>query len=410
MRAQHLFAVLTAACATVAAVPASAQLNVGNAEIRANQVTVSKQRHPVAAIDNAGRSLVVWENDFRGLQARFFNRNGQPSGPELNLVQNRLLPSIPARGDVITQEDPAVAFLPNGDFFVFWTQEKAFLTVDIFIETREIQDRDVMGQRFGRDGQPVGSRFRVNAQTQGLQSAPKVVARANSLVVVWHSPDGVFARRINPNGGLLGDEITLSGAGAANPDVAADASGNFLVVWDAADASGTGVFGQLFDRAGVLSGAPFRISTDTVGNQRAASVAAGRDGSFFVVWHGQTDSPRHARIFGQVVGAGGNLIGAQVAVSSETFIKEVVPSVAPGRDGRFLVTWLAYDETFPRGYYGVEISALGAVSGSEIKLNKRAINANTKTAIGADGKGLFVIPWEGFVVRQAGISVQFANQ
>lgn len=390
------------------AAPLMAAPVVPGAEIRVSQNQIAKQKNPNVAFDNSGRSLLVWEDDQRGLFGRFVGRDGRPVGAELSLVANQVLSGIPAAGNVVVRKDAAAAFLPSGHFVLAWTEEPAFLRVDHFYESRELQDRDVFAQVFDRAGSPAGARFRVNAAAGGFQSVPRLATRGNDVIVVWGSEkrglgaDGIYGRVVN-RGGLVGPEFKVADAGSA-PAVAAVPNGSFMVVYDASDGNGTGIFAQLFDRAASPVGADLRVNTDVAGHQRRPSVAAAPNGDYMVVWQGQGASVRSAKIFGQFVGRLGNLVGAQIAVSTGEIQKEIAPSVA-AVGNKFLAVWLGYDEVFPRGIFAAELDAQGAVVGEVVKLNRRAIDANTRTAIAADAQG-YSVPWQGFLAKRQGISVQ----
>jgi hypothetical protein len=405
-------------CALVAA-PLWAAPQVPDPEVRVNQSTVSKNRNPAAVFDASGRALLVWENEQLGLQARFTGRDERNIGPELGLVANQLLSGIPAAGNVTVRKEPAVAFLSSGQFVLAWTEERAFLRVDHFYENRQLLDRDIFAQVFGSDGRPAGAAFRVNAAAAGFQSQPRLAARGNDVLVVWGSDglgdrdaDGVYGRAISRTG-LSSPEFKIAAAGA-NPSVAVQASGDFAVVWDANDGSSTGIFAQLFDRNRTPRGSELRVNTSTAGLQRRASIApatsgVGANGGYLVVWQGQGETSRQHRIFGQFVGNAGNLLCSQLALSNGANLKELAPTVALGKNGGFVTIWLAYDETFPRGIFALELDAQGAAVGDIVRLNQRPIGANTRTMMASDTRG-FAIPWEGYIARKAGITVQMATQ
>ena len=71
--------------------------------------------------------------------------------------------------------------------------------------------------------------------------------------------------------------------------VAADADGDFVVVWQSFGQDGTspatyGVYARLYDAAGVPRGPEFRVNTTTAGSQSAPAVAMDADGDFAVAW------------------------------------------------------------------------------------------------------------------------------
>src|SRR4051794_40497678 len=172
------------------AVPVLGQPRPVGSEFRVNGITESKQHNPVAAFNAAGSALVVWENDKNGLRARLVSREGAPQTDELGLVANQKLTTVPSQGLEVIRRDPAAAFLPSGDFLLAWTEERDNVTVELFIEHRDVLDRDVFVQRFNAAGVAQGTAVRVNTTTAGFQSQPRILVRNGAdPLVVWQSDD-----------------------------------------------------------------------------------------------------------------------------------------------------------------------------------------------------------------------------
>lgn len=389
------------------------------AEFRVNGNTESKQRNPAAAYNAAGTALVVWENDKLGLRGRFYGADGSALGTELALVANQVLPGVPAVGEVKTRKDPAVAFLPSGEFLVAWTEEKAHVRVDIFIETRDILDRDVFVQKFSAAGAPVGTPVRLNATTNGFQAVPRILVRNGAdAIVVWQSDDrrpggagdGIYGRPVSRTTSRpAGSEFKASPNGtAAAAAIAGDAAGNFLVAWEAADSNTLGVFARLYDRSADPKGGEFRINSSTAGLQRRPAIATDRTGGYLVTWQGQYGgSQKKAHIYGQFLGGAGSFVGPQFQVSEGVGPTQISPSVAQLKGGNFLVIWSDWNDISPLGIYGVEVDKLGHATGSEVRLNDAQVNAwfRTSLAVGA-ANGQVMVPWEGFTTRRLGISAR----
>src|SRR5262245_33868384 len=75
----------------------------------------------------------------------------------------------------------------------------------------------------------------------------------------------------------------------SSPSVAVDASGNFVVVWASgggfgSDTSGFSIEAQRYDSAGVPLGGQFQVNTYTTNYQTHPRVAADAAGNFVVVW------------------------------------------------------------------------------------------------------------------------------
>jgi hypothetical protein len=143
---------------------------------------------------------------------------------------------------------------------------------------------------------PVGPEFQVNAYTTGYQSNPAVAAdAAGNFVVVWESTESAGAdtsggsiqgRRYDSAGVPRGEDFqvnTYTTGYQSNPAVAADAAGNFVVVWKStesagADTSGSSVQGRRYDSGGAAFGDEFQVNTYTTGDQDSAVVAMAEGG------------------------------------------------------------------------------------------------------------------------------------
>src|SRR5437773_1937133 len=121
-------------------------------------------------------------------------------------------------------------------------------------------------------GTPLGPEFRVNTFITGAQGfASAAFDGSGNFVVAWTSLQdgssyGVFGQRYLSSGAPSGPEFPVNTFTANHqfiPSVAADAAGNFVVVWQssAQDGSGYGVFGQRYLASGAPLGSEFRVNT-----------------------------------------------------------------------------------------------------------------------------------------------------
>src|SRR5262245_10012106 len=82
--------------------------------------------------------------------------------------------------------------------------------------------------------------------------------------------------------------------------VAADASGNFVVVWSGRGQNDFyGTFGQRYDSAGVARGSEFLVNSYTTNAQEFPAVASDPSGNFVVVWDSYRQDGSAEGIFGQ---------------------------------------------------------------------------------------------------------------
>jgi hypothetical protein len=302
------------------------------AEFRSNAYTTSNQGHagPDVAVDPSGNYVVTWssygqDGDGFGVYAQRYSSAGALLGPEFRV--NTSTASHQGLSSVATDA--------SGNFVVVWMTS--------FPE-------NIWGQRYASSGSPLGGEFPVNTSTGGF--APVVASdAAGDFVVAWERNDngtslGVFARRFDASGSPLGGQFRVNTVSAGNqyyPDVAADAAGNFVVIWASDDGSDTGVFAQRFASSGVPQGGEFRVNTFTAGIQGrsllAPSVAADAAGNFLVVWGSDAQDGYYAGVFGQRFDSAGAPLGPEFRVNTYTTNDQLSPSVGADGIGNFVVVW-----------------------------------------------------------------------
>jgi len=179
--------------------------------------------------------------------------------------------------------DPRIA-INDGSAFVVWHA----LGVD--------GDADaVLGRRFSASGVPEGEPFIVNDVATGAQQfADIAVLATGEFVVVWQSSDAsgstVVGKRYSAQGLPIGAEFRVSKQDEGRhfgPNLTADLSGGFLVTWSAEnlDGNGTGVFARRY-HSDTQGGEQFRVNTWTPGDQVVGNNSAVflSDNTFVVAW------------------------------------------------------------------------------------------------------------------------------
>lgn len=139
---------------------------------------------------------------------------------------------------------PDVVRQPDESFLVVWQQENR----DVALDGLASGGLDVYGRRYTADGAPLTDRFRINRYLPGAQRQPRAAAApTGEHVVVWTSEGqlgpgrrDIFARRFQPFAGLLGSRFPVNPSPhpQSSPDVAMDAGGGFIVVWESEVADG----------------------------------------------------------------------------------------------------------------------------------------------------------------------------
>ena len=369
---------------------ASSQGNPAGSEFRINTNSYLGQDKVAAGSALGGDFVVVWRSSTSqgdNIQAQRFAASGSPLGPEFR-VNTYLLTSQSGI------DRPAIAWDGVGNFIAVWPQ------IDVF-------DEGIRARIYSPAGVPVGNEFRVNSFTNSTQGAPAAAgALSGGFVVVWHSQGqdgsglGVFGQRYTSFGTLLGPEFrvnSFTNGTQGVPAVAADGSGNFVVVWidNGHDGSGFGVFGQRFAASGTPLGSEFRVNTYTTGAQSLPSVAADTAGNFVVVWQSYYQDGSNYGVFGQRYASSGAPLGPEFLVNTYTEIRQYTPSVAADMSGNFVVVWTSVFQDGPDwGVFGQRFAAAGTALGPEFRSNTITTNFQRYPAVASDAAGNFVVVWE----------------
>jgi hypothetical protein len=416
--------------ASFAVVPfaAAAAPQIGNAELQVNTNTLSEVHHPAAAYDAAGHVMVVWENDLLGLRGRLYDTAGNALGGELALVTNASWSVNPGIAPVTLHHDPAVAFLPSGDFLLAWSEQKGTFEWTIFFQTLQVTSQEIMVQRFDVHGVAQGAPVTVSVPGAGVKSRPRLAVRAaGDVVATWMSSYGatttppseigVFARFLSGTGQTTGKVIHVDagmtgGEVGSVPSLAVDPAGNFLVAWQGQSGTDTfdvSVYARLFEASGAPVDAAFSLTTGAVGPQTQPTVATNGQGNYLVAWQSYLNDVWHARIHGRIVDGSGNLVGKQTLISTGVNgTAETVPTAVPAPGNTYVLVWMEYNIWFPNGMAGVQVSATGAPLGNEVWINSQQIGAQVRTALATDGSGHMMAPYEAFFNKsEEGILARF---
>jgi hypothetical protein len=304
-----------------------------------NTFTESYQFLPALAAGSSG-ALVVWQSprdgDAGGVFAQRYDGAWQPVGGELQV-------NAATMGD---QREPAVAVDPGGNFLV------AFAGMDG-------ASRAILLQRLASDGSAMGTEFQVNEYTfyQGPYEPVIAVNSAGNFMVVWTDYE-IFGQRFDSVGAKVGSQLHVNSTTVfteQQPAITADGAGNFIVVWQ--DGTRT-VRGQRYDSAGAPLGSEFQVGDipyDPAPFQNTVpSVAADDSGNFVVVWHRSEDSESEDTIFTDVIArlydSAGQPRGSEFQITGK-HRGNYLPDVAMNGSGEFVVTW----DEYVNGAYGLDV-------------------------------------------------------
>jgi hypothetical protein len=171
--------------------------------------------------------------------------------------------------------------------------------------------------------------------------------------------------------------------GFGHHTVAADGAGNFIVVWEGnGPGDPDGVFAQRYWANGTANGSEVRVNTTTTGSQRFASVAADANGNFVVVWQNGTDVK--ARLYY----SNGNARTGEFLLKSKATINDV----AMDATGDFVVSYQESKNPFTFAIYAQRYNAAGSAQGKAINFTTTNLG-NDNASVAMDSDGDFVVAW-----------------
>ena len=375
---------------------AAASLALGQApplsgELQVNTETTNDQYITDVAMDATGNFVVVWESYQNGTAADVYARRYDSNGNALG-ADFRVNTYTTAY-----QGYPAVASTPAGAFTVVWGS----------FEQNESLGSDIHGQRYDSAGNPAGGEFLVNTYTTGYQYFPAIAANADgNFAVVWVSSpqdgdlSGIYGKTFDASGTPLGAEFRVNQFTTGYqwlPRVAAGGNGDFVVVWQSQgqDGDGYAVMARRFAPDGTPRDNEFQVNQATTGDQQRAAVAADEAGDFVVTWSSLGQDGSAEGVFARRFGNAGQPLGDEFLVNTYTTGSQTWPRVAMDVKGNFIVAWQSdAEDGSDLGAYAQRFDKTGAPVGGEFQVNINTTYAQELPAVALGANGRTVITWD----------------
>jgi hypothetical protein len=222
-------------------------------EFQVNTYTTNSQWDPAVGMDADGNFVISWTSHGQdcssyGIYAQQYNANGTAMGSEFQVNTYT----------TENQWESSIAMDNDGDFVIVWASYE-----------QDGSDHGVYAQRYNATGTPQGSEFRVNTSTIGSQIDSSVAMNdEGDFVIVWASAESYIkgmGQRYDKNGIPLGNEFEIAAHDTHNksfPKVAMDADGDFVVTWFSygRDGSREGIYAQRYNANGIPDGSDFRVN------------------------------------------------------------------------------------------------------------------------------------------------------
>jgi hypothetical protein len=371
------------------------------AEFQVNTHTINKQENPAIAMDEAGNFVIVWNSYLQdggsnGIFAQRFDQNYSPLGEEIQI-------NTTSTGN---QKEPSVAMNTTGNCIVVWQGPG----------TVEEDKEDIFARRFDPNGQPVGSEFRVNTNTNDKQLCPKVAMNnTGGFVIIWESVNipeegkkAICAQLYDSNSLRIGTEFVVNDGPSDGryPDATMDSQGNFAVVW-MQDKSSNSIIGRLYNTDGSVKTEPFEVSTIRLSSVTQPSIAMSRQGEFVVAWDGDPELAGLDDIHARMFDPNGTPIGEQFIVNTTIEGPQQNPKVAMNNRRQFIVVWDSKidPDINEREIFAQRYDSTGEAIGDEFQVNTYIEADQKRPAVAMEQGPNFVIAWQSYGQDGSGYGV-----
>jgi len=230
---------------------------------------------------------------------------------------------------------PQIAIDANGNAIAVWHQSDGS------------QD-NIWANRY-QPGLGWGTAELIEVDDAGYAFEAQIAFDANgNAIAVWRQHDGtrynIQANRYDAASGSWGTAklIETDDAGGARfPQIAIDASGNAIAVWQQFDGSRYNIWANRYDAASGGWGAAKLIETDDAGNANSPQIAIDANGNVIAVWH-QSDGTRSNIWVNRYDAASGNWGGAEL-IEADDAGDARFPQIAFDASGNAIAVWQQYD-------------------------------------------------------------------
>lgn len=301
-------------------------------EFLVNTATLGNQIAPdVIALAN-GNVAISWTDNSPPNSIR-----GQILAPDGTFIGSEFI--LAGRAPT-TSTEPALAALPTGGFVATWS----------VFDTDPVGDGSnsgIAGRVFNSLGQPSGTAFRVNTQTNSFQYGANVAALDNGeFVIVWQSHNGlpgidydIKAQRFSSSGVKIGGEFLVNQSSTTglqfDPEITRLTGGGFVIGWE--DNLSHSYHARVFTPNGLPVGTEIQFDNLT----GSLALVALSDGRFTAIWSSTIIFADHtdSHVIAQVFNADGTLSGHEFVLNNQDRSYSVNVSASVLTDGRILVSW-----------------------------------------------------------------------
>jgi len=299
------------------------------ANFRVNDdVGTSQQWRVEVAMDQAGNSVICWEDERNidpDIYAQQYDSAGIPQGANFMVNDDAL---------GVGNQDPALGMDNAGNFVICW-------------EDYRDGGANIYAQLYDASGIPQGANFMVNDVSVGspYATSAEMDPGGNYFLLTWtdyrnYEPD-IYAQRYDAAGNPIGPNFRVDdypGADHYYSEVAIDSSGNSVFCWMDSRNGTMDIYAQRYDAAGIPQGANFLVSDDPgFEDQLFPGVEMDNSGNSVIIWMDSRNGTMD--IYAQRYDAAGNPIGPNFRVDDDAGIAQYTSAAMHPSEDKFVIAW-----------------------------------------------------------------------
>ncbi len=373
----------------------------------------SYQRNASITSDENGNFVICWQDsrdDYQDIYAQRFSNNATPIGTNFKVntdTTNTYQYYSEITGDA------------SGNFMIAWEDHRNGYNGDIF------------KQFYLNDGNTLGSNKKINDdEGSENQQYPAIAVDGNeNFIVAWvdlrEGDENIYAQRFSGDGTALGSNFKVNNDNLPfitqwEPDVAADAVGNFVIAWvDYRSGYDGDIYAQRYASDGTPLDSNFLVNYLGANMHYCPEVVYSPNGDFIISWGDAEDggedkmqnsklNPEHIfedssekeiktgepDIWAQRFSGNGTALGENFKVNDDTaWNYQQYPAIAVGFDGNFIITW-EDDRNGDWDIFYQRYSWDGATIGVNTKVEDATFSEHQRNpAIAIGFYGCFTIAW-----------------
>lgn len=285
---------------------------------------------PQLAFDANGNALAVWYQ-YDGTHNNVYSNRytaGKGWGVAV-LVSN----TIPVVGGAI---NPRIAIDAAGNVLTVWTQYDG-------------STFNIWANRYSAATAQWGIATRVETANAGTAAWPQIaVDRSGNALAVWMQSDGtrlnIWANRYTASGNSWGTDMLIETDNASDallPQIAIDANGNALAVWEQSDGTRYNVWANRYTAGSNSWSTATLIEADNAGNALDPQIAIDAHGNALAIWKQYDGSRDH--VWANRFTAGSSSWGTATLVESDNTGDASYPQITFDANGNALAVWAKHD-------------------------------------------------------------------